>query len=486
MYRNPNPNRGLSQIRRKIVLTFVAFFLILSCTVLQYKISTFYSRSSTHTSQFEESTYLLGVQSSANLTSIDVNNSFLGYSELPYTVAVLDLTPKELDGIPVWDDRTSYIHPKEADFELQDKKLLNNKTLLSGGKCSLLHKKTNKNTTDLDKGRCCIGATSKGGGVRYHGIELCSGGIDVYDVVKDLAMEELGIYPVQENSVNRSSIFSSCDVCQIIYILSSLKHNRMSFVGDSIQQQVWQGFECELLRRGFDIIDWYSMKWNIYNESDWQYGIKHVNCLKVMVPSWMKGNDSNIAESVDICHFKHYRPYRSMKEHKVIARMSDVIIFDWGLHYKSNDIREYGTSLMSFLNAMKNEDVIVMHRESTAQHFDGHGGEHLDGTPLDVCVPNNAEFESFRTRLLREVAAHCSVEVIETKELYSRNTLSTHRDHHLYMIPFYNFTSKLFQLHPKECTHYCHTPFLWLPIWRHIRLYFDYMNQSSMPKSDTM
>jgi hypothetical protein len=55
------------------------------------------------------------------------------------------------------------------------------------------------------------------------------------------------------------------------------------------------------------------------------------------------------------------------------------------------------------------------------------------------------------------------------------------------ILPYYNFSAKLHDLHiildidsaknkteyRGECTHFCSTPFLWLPLWRSFRLAMD-------------
>jgi hypothetical protein len=46
--------------------------------------------------------------------------------------------------------------------------------------------------------------------------------------------------------------------------------------------------------------------------------------------------------------------------------------------------------------------------------------------------------------------------------------------------PWFNFTSQHYRLHPLEplsskqdCTHYCASPFLYLPVWRGLRIAMD-------------
>ena len=47
----------------------------------------------------------------------------------------------------------------------------------------------------------------------------------------------------------------------------------------------------------------------------------------------------------------------------------------------------------------------------------------------------------------------------------------------LVVLPYYNFTAPHWDQHPPEkvadCTHYCPSPFLYLPLWRSFRIALD-------------
>ena len=47
----------------------------------------------------------------------------------------------------------------------------------------------------------------------------------------------------------------------------------------------------------------------------------------------------------------------------------------------------------------------------------------------------------------------------------------------LFVLPYFNFTVSLWDQHPPEkiadCTHYCPSPFLYLPLWRSFRIVLD-------------
>ncbi len=49
----------------------------------------------------------------------------------------------------------------------------------------------------------------------------------------------------------------------------------------------------------------------------------------------------------------------------------------------------------------------------------------------------------------------------------------------LFILPFADFSSKLYDVHSTtgDCSHFCHNPFVWAPLWRSIRLGLDYQEE---------
>jgi len=71
--------------------------------------------------------------------------------------------------------------------------------------------------------------------------------------------------------------------------------------------------------------------------------------------------------------------------------------------------------------------------------------------------------ESSRTAWMAEAAKQSGVGLISVTE-------SKREERKLMVLPYYEYTSHLLHLHGTECTHYCHTPDLWIPILRGIRV----------------
>jgi hypothetical protein len=43
----------------------------------------------------------------------------------------------------------------------------------------------------------------------------------------------------------------------------------------------------------------------------------------------------------------------------------------------------------------------------------------------------------------------------------------------LVVIPYYEYTVGLWGMHPLECTHYCSSPVIYLPVWKSLRVAMD-------------
>jgi len=114
-------------------------------------------------------------------------------------------------------------------------------------------------------GRCCIGAASNGDHQAYFGWlnNSCVQNITAYEKVWDLAVKELNSIPIN------NAQFLQCDICRVVQIVSTLKHRRISIVGDSLQRQLFNGIECELFRRGFNITDWKIEEWEEEPQTAW-------------------------------------------------------------------------------------------------------------------------------------------------------------------------------------------------------------------------
>ena len=383
--------------------------------------------------------------------------------------------------------------------------------------------------------RCCIGATSNGGQQYVAGDpKVCIRNRETFDKLWTTVQEELQKFPVVAATLHEKSnanpYYLGCDICRIIQLVSSLKHSRIAIVGASVQMQSFFGLECELKRRGFElsapVLD---KSWE--NDPDdtppnrvsWKYGVKHSTCFHVSLPQWMIDNNDTIGnpnrrhghKTVEICAYNHYVPYPGMDQHKRITEMSDVMIVDYGLHFlpmyggraAGLYLPEYRDNLQFMMAMFKNttHNCHLMFRETTAQHFDFPGGHFIQTQKhKKTCVPHFSDETKFakdfyvtdglpvRTWLLFRAAESQGFTVRDpignllsapnatnqtTTSSEAGNSTSSHRgsghnhNHEITFLPFHNFTSQLWYLHPhgKDCTHFCYSPHIWYPIWRHLR-----------------
>ena len=325
---------------------------------------------------------------------------------------------------------------------------------------------------------CCLGSASRGGGV-HNFPRQCAKEMDVYTRTKDLALEHLSFYqhPISAlESESAGNLYNKCDICQIFNIAAS--HNlTVAFTGDSMQSQTFMGLECELRRRGFQVKAT-TEKYKVMESARWRYGVKHLSKLTVTVPSLDLDEAKSHNRTVEFRYFMHYRPLeeisQNQSEYRDIAENTDIVIFDFGLHYNYEDYTAYVDSVKTVLTIMKNTSTFVIHRETSAQHYDTNAGDYQSDVS-NVCVPTQGDSKKlgFRTKAVTAAAITANYSVfhgINGWTQQQQNYVKQNNQDELVILPFYNFTEQLFFLHlGDECTHYCSTPYLWLPLWRHLR-----------------
>jgi len=153
----------------------------------------------------------------------------------------------------------------------------------------------------------------------------------------------------------------------------------------------------------------------------------------------------------------------------------------------------------------------LMYRETFAQHFETEGGDYESHAEKLNCVPHSKPppkgWLPERTKVLYRAAASQGFALLhpsgndlleeqpasttttgssvttngttleETNHRYNRHGYR----HELTLLPFWDFTAKLSYMHPgkgarsekADCTHFCYSPHLWYPVWRHLRNALD-------------
>ena len=400
--------------------------------------------------------------------------------------AFLELFPLEIMTVPVWDQKNN---------------------LVSGGKPIMPGACSYPILEDTrPMGRCCLGAISAGGEQKYDGVSVsCPQNLTVYHQVQQLAKEDLELYPVQfdVNNPRRNSLGSHirCDICRIVQIVASMKHKRFALVGDSVQHQLFNGLECELRRRYFDVTANPRKLWP--EEKDrlpadrilWKYGVQSEVCLNVTVPEWMRGSNSNPqnqndrrhtepSSHIEFCLYSHYRPFPDMVQHKKIAESNDVVVINYGLHFLpvKEEVDEFRQSLESLLKAFKDSESLLMYRESSAQHFDTDGGEWMpnltpateDGSLKCVPIKETSDQIKWRTKIFKDVVANSNGFSITDSFQSEEEARGGDGHKEVAFLPYFDWTSKLLSLkNGVDCTHFCYTPHIYSSMWRHMRIALD-------------
>jgi hypothetical protein len=309
---------------------------------------------------------------------------------------------------------------------------------------------------------CCLGSYSSGGAVGFIPNSPCANRsmVDDYGRAKLVATGFFSQHPVKGNE---------CDVCQIVNIL--IDYNlTMAFHGDSVSFQTYFGLECELRRRGY-LVDVVAGNFEARNKTAfWKYGLAHTRNLTVTRP--------NETLHAKISFYQMYRPYEDNQETKSIARESDIIIFDHGLHWGSDEKNDFKNAMATLMRGYSRNETqgdklkLLAWRETSAQHFNSSTGDYSFDLPYETeCLPTR-KYSPFRTPLMAEAAGLAGFTVSNASDpLFLSQPVS--RGDELVILPYYRFTSEMHRLHPHECTHFCNTPYVWLPIWRTLRLALD-------------
>jgi len=260
-----------------------------------------------------------------------------------------------------------------------------------------------------------------------------------------------------------------CDVCRIVQ-LSKDNNLTIAFFGDSMQNQVVQGLICELQRREYRV-----EVTQIPGKKDTcKKCIKWTQVLHITSPEDPNGG------VVKIQFFFQYRyPFFYPEEELKVATAADILIINLGLHWAwngrmfSTGRMHYRKSMNEFLRFLKNNGTfkLLLHRETSAQHFDADGGDWglRSENSSQSCVPIRnylSEAAAWREGMLSSAARSQGFQMT----LPSAN-VDQANDNELVILPWWNFTAQYYKMHPRhECSHYCSSPFLFVPLWRSLRL----------------
>lgn len=283
-----------------------------------------------------------------------------------------------------------------------------------------------------------------------------------------------------------------CDICDVLDIL--LRHGlRVAIIGDSVNYQSVYGFECELHRRNYSFTRTHS---NRKKEEGWRFGMGDIDTYEI----------SRGEETAEVVNYVIYRPSRKLVDvDEVMSAGFDVVMLNFGVHW--TDRAEYETDMAKLFHrlwARRSGTKLLVWRETTAQHFANPGGEFtLAAYKAELCKPvrfadHGTGAYQWRDATVAAAARKVGFDVRFANDTRGGATEKEWNADALAWIPFYNFTLQLSDLHPRqggdglglgECTHFCSTPHLWMPIWKGLRVSLERaaaMWQRRRPKSANM
>ena len=308
---------------------------------------------------------------------------------------------------------------------------------------------------------CCIGNTN-----RVERKEYCRGKtVQDYEKVRDIALRYME--PLTDGQ--GTDMNEPCDECRIVELL--LKHNlRMRFIGDSITGQLFNGWTCALQRRQM-----------------WEtaiYPLPHDTMSKGLYIA-DKGHDPPRSVNVTFYNLHVFLPNVSIWQD--VFDEHDIVVLNYGLHWAVNASRPrispeaLETGLQSLMEGWKNMTFppLLAIRESSVQHFVATDGEYFlrdTDAPPRCGVFNKTHLFGWRDRMVARIAEEHGLPLVKPSE--ARNNPSTYNTtdrgpRNLVLLPFREFTSELYFMHAHgggDCTHFCSSPYLWLPALRSLRI----------------
>lgn len=279
---------------------------------------------------------------------------------------------------------------------------------------------------------------------------------------------------------------SGCDACRIIHL--AMDHNlNISFWGDSITSQSYEGFLCELYRRDY----------RVAGSTTLEPRQKALKLLHAVTTTTVTHPYRTDRATVTIRNFFQWRPQdiaEKMYQNVLgeIMHTTDVLVFNFGLHYTLEMRDTFDEKMGRFFDILRHYNhgnfTLLAYRESTAQHFDSPDGDYYyqRNPNTTQCLPiRGGPNVGWREPIVKERATNAGFRVIR---IDGPSIMALPREHpqnimtpappEMVVLPFFNFTVPHHDLHPIEagrngepdCTHFCSTPYLWLPVWRSLRL----------------
>ena len=327
---------------------------------------------------------------------------------------------------------------------------------LRGGSTACDHPKGTHKT-------CCPGSFSRGGRVTARFRNDCFHAD--FDQMHGSARQFVTQWPANTDT---------CDICRILEILR-LRDEPLTVLGDSMTMQTFDGLHCELERRNY-VVEMTSTVRPLWDEG-WG-NIKTNATLTVRSPLWE--NDEVVRIQM---YFIYSVPFNVPEEADEINQAGGILWFNFGLHDGANQLDQLESDMTAFFATIRANSTfsLILFRETTAQHYDTPSGLwHVQPHRGLFCTPLE-----WTDEVGRRDQAVLNAALAVGYELVPPTAASFSEDcDKIVVLPFHNFTAELHAGHPHdhgdynnmtrgECTHFCSTPLLWMPLWRTLRIAMD-------------
>lgn len=348
---------------------------------------------------------------------------------------------------------------------------------------------------------CCVGSFSMGGGVSERFRSQCVLPMQSTDntsvkysnaITAHQRLQQATKAYFKANRLNRlddNTKQNRCDICRIVD-LARHQNLTIALMGDSMHSQVSDGLLCELQRRNYIVTSEY-IDHNPQKDNSYIFR-KHTlsQLLTIRSPTWESNQVVTIQYSM-----MYLLPLINNAVLELTAK-ADVVVLGFGLHWWHGDATPHVFKRQSsYVSAMQdvfhnitqqNHVQLLVHRETSAQHFDSNGGgfsewwDHHDQRQQQ-CQPMNYSDSSvgWRETAIQQAANQSGHDlIIAGPHMPPSNNINAKNQQHqpeVVVLPYFDFTSQLHSLHPlpengfQDCTHYCSSPFTYYPLWRSLR-----------------
>eukprot|EP00978_Attheya_sp_CCMP212_P012489 scaffold31161_cov56-Attheya_sp.AAC.5 len=183
----------------------------------------------------------------------------------------------------------------------------------------------------------------------------------------------------------------------------------------------------------------------------------------------------NNTQTARIVYYGIYHPHPDNIKIKHIIDNSDiVVVFDHGVHWNPKHVGEFRKDMTTLLSAYVDTNLtMVAWQQTSSQHNPTEEGGHwYPGANLDAgCQPRD-DVDILGYHMHDIVNASNAVNLTLLNAMDSRFHEQPRSTNELIVLPYREYTRPLHYMHSSnlDCTHYCSTPYVWLPIWRSLRV----------------